>query len=95
MSTVDGQSAPGGSLSSEPADLKLEALVIPVADADRSNRVLRRPRLEARRRLLLRQWLPGRAVHATRIAVLRAVRHQDHRCPIRFCPWPLPDRLRH
>src|SRR5277367_5496636 len=31
MSTVDGQSAPGG-----PADLKLEAVVIPVADADRS-----------------------------------------------------------
>ena len=36
MSTVDGQSAPGGSPSSEPADLKLEAVVIPVADADRS-----------------------------------------------------------
>ncbi len=27
---------PGGSPSSEPADLKLEAVVIPVADADRS-----------------------------------------------------------
>jgi catechol 2,3-dioxygenase-like lactoylglutathione lyase family enzyme len=36
MTTVDGQSAPGGSPSSEPADLKLEAVVIPVADADRS-----------------------------------------------------------
>ncbi len=36
MSTVDGQSAPGGSPSGEPADLKLEAVVIPVADADRS-----------------------------------------------------------
>ena len=36
MSTVDGQSAPGGSPSSEPVDLKLEAVVIPVADADRS-----------------------------------------------------------
>ena len=36
MSTVDGQSAPGGSPSSEPADLKLEAVVIPAADADRS-----------------------------------------------------------
>ena len=35
-STVDGQSAPGGSPSSEPADLKFEAVVIPVADADRS-----------------------------------------------------------
>jgi len=29
MSTVDGQSAPGGSPSTEPADLKLEAVVIP------------------------------------------------------------------
>jgi len=36
MSTVDGQSGPGGSPSSEPADLKLEAVVIPVVDADRS-----------------------------------------------------------
>src|SRR3984957_18911491 len=36
MSTVDGQSAPGGSPSTEPGDLKLEAIVIPVADADRS-----------------------------------------------------------
>jgi catechol 2,3-dioxygenase-like lactoylglutathione lyase family enzyme len=36
MTTVDGQSAPGGSPRSEPADLKLEAVVIPVADADRS-----------------------------------------------------------
>ncbi len=36
MSTVDGQSAPGGSPRSQPADLKLEAVVIPVADADRS-----------------------------------------------------------
>ena len=36
MSIVDGQSAPGGSPGNEPADLKLEAVVIPVADADRS-----------------------------------------------------------
>jgi len=35
MSTVDGHSAPGGSPSSEPADLKLETVVIPVTDADR------------------------------------------------------------
>jgi catechol 2,3-dioxygenase-like lactoylglutathione lyase family enzyme len=36
MSTVDRQSAPGGSASSETTDLKLEVVVIPVADADRS-----------------------------------------------------------
>ena len=36
MSTVDGKGAPEGSPSSEPADFKLEAVVIPVADADRS-----------------------------------------------------------
>ncbi len=36
MSTADGQSAPGGSASSQPSDLKLEAVVMPVADADRS-----------------------------------------------------------
>ena len=37
--------------------------------------VLRRPRLEARRRPLLRQRLPGRAIHATGIAVFCAARH--------------------
>jgi len=36
MSTVDGHSAPGGSPRSELADLKLESIVIPVTDADRS-----------------------------------------------------------
>jgi catechol 2,3-dioxygenase-like lactoylglutathione lyase family enzyme len=36
LSTLDGQSAPGGSPSNEPADLSLEAVVIPVADADRA-----------------------------------------------------------
>jgi catechol 2,3-dioxygenase-like lactoylglutathione lyase family enzyme len=36
MSTVDAESAPGGEPRSELADLKLEAVVIPVADADRS-----------------------------------------------------------
>ncbi len=36
MSTVDGESTPDGSPSREPTDLKLEAVVIPVADADRS-----------------------------------------------------------
>ncbi len=37
MSTVDGQDGEtGGTASSGPADLKLEAVVIPVADADRS-----------------------------------------------------------
>src|SRR5579859_26788 len=36
MSTVDGQGAPVGSPSSDPTDLKLEAIVVPMADADRS-----------------------------------------------------------
>jgi len=36
MSTVDGQSASGGSPGNEPGYFKLEAVVIPVADADRS-----------------------------------------------------------
>jgi catechol 2,3-dioxygenase-like lactoylglutathione lyase family enzyme len=35
MSNLDGQNEPGGSPSSDPSDLKLEAVVIPVADADR------------------------------------------------------------
>jgi catechol 2,3-dioxygenase-like lactoylglutathione lyase family enzyme len=36
MSTLDGHVAPIGSPSNQPADLKLEAVVIPVVDADRS-----------------------------------------------------------
>jgi hypothetical protein len=36
MSTVNGQSAPSGWPSSEPADLKLEVVVIPVANSSRS-----------------------------------------------------------
>jgi catechol 2,3-dioxygenase-like lactoylglutathione lyase family enzyme len=36
MSTTDQPTAPGGTPVRQPADLKLEAVVIPVADADRS-----------------------------------------------------------
>jgi pyruvate/2-oxoglutarate dehydrogenase complex dihydrolipoamide dehydrogenase (E3) component/catechol 2,3-dioxygenase-like lactoylglutathione lyase family enzyme len=36
MSTVDGQSAKTGGTSGDPVDLKLEVVVIPVTDADRS-----------------------------------------------------------
>ena len=57
--------------------------------------VLLRPRMEARRRLLLRQRVPGRAIHATGIAVLCAVRHPHHGCATRIGPWPVPDRVRH
>ena len=45
------------------SDLKLEAVVIPVADVDRAEVVLRRTGLAAGRRLRLRQRLPGRPVH--------------------------------
>src|ERR1700728_3324777 len=39
MSTVDGQDdETGGTAGSGPVDLKLEVIVIPVADADRSKR---------------------------------------------------------
>jgi len=36
MSAVEGQGGAAGGSTSEPPDLKLEAVVIPVADADRS-----------------------------------------------------------
>jgi hypothetical protein len=84
MRTVDGQDGETGrTANGADVDLKLEAAVLPVADADQPQGVPRRPRMEARRRPFLRQRLPGRAVHATRFAVLRAVRHQDHRCRTR------------
>ena len=53
-------------LTTARANLKLEAVVIPVADVDRAKEFYEQPRLAARRRLRLRQRLPGRPVHAAR-----------------------------
>ena len=54
-----------------------------------------RARVEARRRLPLRQRLPGRPVHAARLGVLGPIRHEPHVGRARLGPGPLPDRLRH
>ena len=56
--------------------------------------VLREPRVEARRRLRLRQRLPDRPVHAARVGVLGPVRHGHHvgraRLGRRACTWSSP-----
>ena len=51
--------------------------------------------MEARRRLPVRQRLPGRPVHAARLGVLDPVRHEHHVGRARLGAGPLPDRLRH
>ena len=81
----------------EPAtvDLKLEVVVIPVSDVDRAKEFYAGPRVAARRRLPVRQRLPGRPAHAARLGVLGPVRHEDHVGGARLGPGPLPDRLRH
>ena len=60
-----------------------------------SEGVLRPARVAARRRLRLRQRLPGRPVHPSRLGVLDPVRHEDHVGRAGLGPGPLPDRLRH
>ena len=83
------------SASAGGVDLKLEAVVIPVADVDRAKEFYAEPGVEARRRLRLRQRLPRRPVHAARVGVLGAVRHEHDVGRARLGPGPVPDRLRH
>jgi hypothetical protein len=59
MSSTEDRTSGGGMASVKHLDLKLEVVVIPVSDVDPRERVLRRPRVEARRRLLVRQRLPS------------------------------------
>ena len=90
MSTVDGRSGEtGGTASSGTVDLKLEVVVIPVADADRSKAFYAALgwRLDAD--------FPSTTAsgscssrHLDRCAPCSSA--PDHRCPTRICPWPLP-----
>ena len=77
-------------------DLKLEAVVIPVADVDRAKAFYEQLGVEARRRLRLRQRLPGRPVHAAGLAGARSssARNITHG-RAGLGPGPLPGRLRH
>ena len=94
MSTVNGQSAPAGSPESEPADLKLEAVVIPVADADRSKAFYAGLgwRLDADfsfdNGFRVVQFTPPGSPCSVQFGTKIQVRH-------RVCPWPVSDRVRH
>jgi hypothetical protein len=63
MKSVQASSRPVEAESRGAVDLKLEVVVIPVADVDRSKEFYGSS-AEARRRLSVRQRLPGRPVHA-------------------------------
>ena len=60
-------------------DMKLEVVVLPVADVDRAKAFYTVARLAARRRLRHRRRLPGRAAHAARLRGLGHLRHGHHR----------------
>ncbi len=76
-------------------DMKLEIVVIPVSDVDRAKQLLRRPGLEARRRLRFRRRLPRDPVHAAWLRRLGHLRQECHRGGARLRPGTVPDRLRH
>jgi hypothetical protein len=50
---------------------------------------------EARRRFLIRQWIPGRPIHAFRVGVLGSIRHEDNDGRAGLRPVSLPDRFRY
>jgi catechol 2,3-dioxygenase-like lactoylglutathione lyase family enzyme len=90
MSTVDGRSdETGGTPNSAAVDLKLEVAVLPVADGSTAFYA----GLGWRRDADFSFDNGFRLVHAARVVALRAVRHQDHRCPARIRPWSLPHRV--
>ena len=65
MSITDKQSRESGATrGNSGVDLKLEVVVIPVSDADRSKEFYAGARVETRCGLLLRQRVPSRPVHA-------------------------------
>ena len=76
-------------------DLKLEAVVIPVADVDRAKAFYAELGWRLDADFAVRQRLPGRPVHAAGLAVLGPVRHEHHAGRARLGAGPLPDRLRH
>ena len=95
MSTTDVQRNDTSDASATTVDLKFEAVVIPVSDVDRAKEFYGGLGWRLRRRLRLRQRLPGRPVHAAGFGVLGPVRHEHHVGGARLGPGPLPGRLRH
>jgi hypothetical protein len=86
----DGET--GGTASSGPFDLKLEVVVISMADADRSKASY------ARLRFRLDPDFPWTTVTGScssrpRFAVFRSVRVHDHGCPTWIWSWPPSDRV--
>ena len=76
-------------------DMKLEVVVIPVSDVDRTKEFYGNLQVETRRRLPLRQRVPGRPVHATWLRMLNPIRHEHHVGRAKLGPRSLPDRLEH
>ena len=96
MSMADVRSSEAGTRGKAgTVDLKLEVVVIPVADADRAKAFYAGLGMAARRRLRVRQRVPGHPVHAARLGGLGPVRYEDHVGPARLGRGPLPDRVRH
>jgi serine/threonine protein kinase len=56
-------------------------------------RVLLKAWVEARCRFLIRQWIPGRPIHTSRLGVLGPIRHEDNDGRAGLYPRSLPDRF--
>ena len=76
-------------------DLKLEVVVIPVADVDRSRRFYEGPGVAAGHRLRQRSGLPRRPDDAPWFAVLHSLRQGHHDGRAGLDPEPVPRGLRH
>ena len=76
-------------------EMKLEVVVIPVADVGSRQTLLWRPRLAAGHRLRIGRRLPGDPVHAARLRMLDHLRQERHDGCARLGEGLAPDRVRH
>ena len=83
---------PVSGASAAKVDMKFELIVIPVAEVDRS-KVFHKAWVEARCRFPIRQRIPGRPIHASRLGVLGPIWHEDNDGLAGLCPRSLPDRF--
>ena len=84
-----------GVASARTVDMKLEVVVIPVADVDRAKRFYAALGWRLDADFAAGDGLPRRPVHAAGLRVLDHLRHGRHDGRARLGPGPASDRLRH
>ena len=95
MTTTERHSTEaGGTAGSRGVDLKLEVVVIPVSDADRSKELSRASDGGSMPTSLSTTGFASSSSHPP-VRCARSNWHQDHGGGARFGSWPVPDRSRH